>query len=194
MSEASSSRKRYAGPNVLAQTMRAAPGGIAQEIKDEMAYIFENLSDTSGYSHSLARRLRVTEVSYEPKPDAPSKKTARAVLEIEVDDEMVNDSDILHGACSAFLVDFCGSIVITLQAGITTRKYIGHVSQTISMAYHAPAKLGTKIKIVNTVMSMGKRSMVSRTEIYDTNHDRLVASGIHVKMYPQATAEFKARL
>ncbi|THG97003.1 hypothetical protein EW026_g4925 [Hermanssonia centrifuga] len=45
---------------------------------------------------------------------------------------------------------------------------------------------GCRLKIVNTTMALGGRVMTARAEIYDITHNRLVASGVHIKMPPSA--------
>ncbi|CAL1700007.1 unnamed protein product [Somion occarium] len=177
---------RTAGPNILSQTIRTAPGNISLEVREPFANAFEKLTNTPGYSHELAKKLQVVELSYYPSPHEAKKMEARAVCELTVDRGMVNDAQMLHGGCSAFLVDFCGSIVITLHQCHSRKDWGRHVSKTINMTYHAPAPIGAKLKIVNTTVSMGaqSRTMTSQTEIYDVTNGRLVASGTHVKMEP----------
>jgi acyl-coenzyme A thioesterase 13 len=41
---------------------------------------------------------------------------------------------------------------------------------------------GSKLRIVSSTLTLGARSMSARTEIWDATHQRLVASGVHVKM------------
>ncbi|KAA1466659.1 Thioesterase/thiol ester dehydrase-isomerase [Dentipellis sp. KUC8613] len=135
---------------------------------------------TSGFSAPIARRLHLVEVDVRGKADEPSRQEARVVCETEVAEDMLNIAGNMHGGCSAFLVDVCSS---TPFAALSPEGAMG-VSQAINMVYHAPARLGDKLKIVSTTIAVGARVMSARCEIWDTTNHRLVASGVHVKMDP----------
>ncbi|PPQ81653.1 hypothetical protein CVT24_002831 [Panaeolus cyanescens] len=45
---------------------------------------------------------------------------------------------------------------------------------------------GDRIRLVNTTLTIGNRAESVRTEIWNTTHQRLVASGVHIKMVPSA--------
>ncbi|KAG7090631.1 hypothetical protein E1B28_009733 [Marasmius oreades] len=137
----------------------------------------------TGYSDEIVKRMVVTEVSIVSHPEEPSKKVGRVVCEMEVHDDMVNRTRTIHGGCSAYLVDICSSIALTALA-LSNGRSVDHVSQSLNMVYHSPATVGDKLRIVNTTMTMGSRTMSVRTEIWNATRHRLVASGVHIKMQP----------
>ncbi|KAI0053807.1 Thioesterase/thiol ester dehydrase-isomerase, partial [Auriscalpium vulgare] len=123
-------------------------------------------------------RVSITEVSLNPMAEEPSKFEARVVCELFVEEDMLNISGNMHGGCAAYLVDICSTLPI---AAYNADGRSG-VSQIINMIYHAPAKLGAKLKIISTTIAVGGRTMSARCEIWDATNQRLVASGIQVKM------------
>ncbi|KAL0060086.1 hypothetical protein AAF712_013130 [Marasmius tenuissimus] len=93
-----------------------------------------------GYSMEIFRRLEVTEISFEKHPEEPSKRFSRVVCELDVEPDMANNEEHLHGACSAYLVDMCTNIVI-LAYQLSTKKEGPSVSKSINTLYHSPALL-----------------------------------------------------
>lgn len=77
------------GPNILAQTLMTAPAvGVPDDVRKDFAEAFEQLTNTPGYSHELAKRLEVVDLSYHRSKEQPSKMSARAVCELTVDESM----------------------------------------------------------------------------------------------------------
>ncbi|KAJ8096125.1 hypothetical protein PM082_000032 [Marasmius tenuissimus] len=136
-----------------------------------------------GYSMEIFRRLEVTEISFEKHPEEPSKRFSRVVCELDVEPDMANNEEHLHGACSAYLVDMCTNIVI-LAYQLSTKKEGPSVSKSINTLYHSPALLGDRLRIVSTTLAVGERTMTARIEIWNATRHRLVASGEHTKMSP----------
>ncbi|KAK1231412.1 hypothetical protein PQX77_005475 [Marasmius sp. AFHP31] len=93
-----------------------------------------------GYSMEIFRRLEITEISFEKYPGEPSKRFSRVVCELDVEPDMVNNEECLHGACSAYLVDMCTNIAI-LAYQLSTNKEGPSISQSINTLYHSPASL-----------------------------------------------------
>ncbi|KAI0784893.1 HotDog domain-containing protein [Abortiporus biennis] len=168
---------------ILTPSVRNAPGNVSQETKDRLADIFDGFVTNEAFALAVSQRLEVTEMSITPKVEEPRKVEAKVVIEVDVTSDMINGNGTLHGGCTAYLVDFCTSIAISLHSG-----YLGnwrrHVSSTLSVTYHAPAALGSRIRIINTTVAMGARAMTARAEIYDATNKRLAATGTHVKMEP----------
>ncbi|TFY67510.1 hypothetical protein EVG20_g3923 [Dentipellis fragilis] len=156
-------------------------GNASPEAKQRVARGYAIIArKTSGFSAPIAERLRLVEVDVRGKAEEPSREEARVVCETEVAEDMVNIAGNMHGGCSAFLVDVCSS---TPFAALSPDGAMG-VSQAINMVYHAPARLGDKLKIVSTTITVGARVMSARCEIWDVTNHRLVASGVHIKMDP----------
>ncbi|KAL1936956.1 hypothetical protein VTO73DRAFT_3257 [Trametes versicolor] len=134
------------------------------------------------FAKSTGSRLEVTEVSlYEREED--KKTQMRMVFEVDVNEDMLNSGDTVHGGCSMFLIDVCS--FITLYAlGIATDRKMRLVSQALTTVFHAPAKTGAELRIIDTTVAFGARTVTARTEIWDTTHRRLVASGVNSQMQP----------
>ncbi|EIW51889.1 uncharacterized protein TRAVEDRAFT_157075 [Trametes versicolor FP-101664 SS1] len=136
------------------------------------------------YAKSTGSRLEITEVSfYEREED--KKPQVRMIFELDVDEDMLNSANMVHGGCSMFLIDVCSSIAL-VSLGIATNRDTRLVSQAITTVFHAPATTGAKLRIINTTVSFGARTVTARTEIWDTTNRRLVASGVHNQMQPSA--------
>ena len=56
------------------------------------------------FASTVGRRLVLKEISYIDNSEEPTRKEARVVIEIVVDQDMVNSMGHLHGGCSAYLM------------------------------------------------------------------------------------------
>ncbi|KAG6902210.1 hypothetical protein C0995_003042 [Termitomyces sp. Mi166 len=145
------------------------------------------------FGASISKRLEVTEASVLQKAEEPSKTEGRVVCELTVEEDMLNGGGNIHGGCSAFLIDICSSMSITMLRLATSGDREYSVSQSLNIVYHSPAGLGDRIRLVNTTLTIGGRVLSARTEIWNVTHHRLVASGVHIKMKP-SSAPTKANL
>ncbi|KAG6875458.1 hypothetical protein C0992_003768 [Termitomyces sp. T32_za158] len=170
---------------------------VAGNVPDHVKAIVSNMSryylpghnlKVSGpiFGASIAKRLEVTEASVLQKAEEPSKTEGRMVCELTVEEDMLNGGGNIHGGCSAFLIDICSSMPITMLRLATTGEYEYSVSQSLNIVYHSPAGLGDRIRLVSTTLTIGGRVVSARTEIWNVTHHRLVASGVHIKMKPSA--------
>ncbi|KAF8588084.1 hypothetical protein K439DRAFT_703312 [Ramaria rubella] len=165
-------------PQSSSFALETVKGNATQEVKELAAKLATfRVDDRRGFADSVGARLRVTEVDIRPKQTALRKEEAVVVCEVDVLEDMVNGGGNMHGGCSAYLIDVCTS----LPLGVLLKSAPG-VSQAINMIYHAPAPLGTPLRIISTSVFVGGRVMTARGEIWDTKNSRLVASGVHVKM------------
>ncbi|KAJ3818510.1 hypothetical protein F5880DRAFT_1617307 [Lentinula raphanica] len=117
--------------------------------------------------------------------------------------DMLNLANTVHGGCLAYFVDFCSSMALVALDLHNSDDYAVSVSQALNVVFHSPAALrvhrlcvicslpdsisprsGETIRIVNTSVSSGGRSATGRTEIWNENHKRIMASGTHIKMMP----------
>jgi len=118
----------------------------------------------------------------------------RVVVELTVNGDMVNAADNMHGGCTAYLVDICTTMALSAFQLSSGMDGIGmNVSQTLNIIYHSPAALGEKLRIVNTTLTVGGRTMSMRSDIWNETRHRLVATGIHIKMQPSQPKQ-KAQL
>ncbi|KAF4601437.1 hypothetical protein EYR38_006090 [Pleurotus pulmonarius] len=167
----------------------------AKEIAYKWLAVF--LSAGEGFSGNVASRVRIMEASIIQNPEEPDKLESRVVCEIDVEEgqhsfatstiptlpsyyrvanthfafiDMLNPLGNLHGGCSIFLIDEEAN-----QRG---------VSQTINTTFHAPAPLGTKIRLVNTSMIIEEPMLCTRSEVWDVDNHRLISSAVQTKMLP----------
>ncbi|KAF9480193.1 hypothetical protein BDN70DRAFT_877948 [Pholiota conissans] len=138
----------------------------------------------NSFGKAISDRMKVTELSIISKAEEPNKLEGRAVLELEVWEDMVNNGGNIHGGCSAFLIDMASTFALTVLNVYETGKVHPSVSQALNVVYHSPAAIGEKLRLVNTTLTIGKRAESVRTEIWNVTHRRLVASGVHIKMLP----------
>ncbi|KAJ8088917.1 hypothetical protein PM082_014163 [Marasmius tenuissimus] len=165
-----------------------APDDVKRIIAYPSVFVFSINGEPergTGYSDEVAKRLVVSEVTLVKSSEEPSKDVGRVVCDLEVTPDMVNRASTIHGGCSAYLVDICSSLAL-ITLSLINGGFANHVSQSINMVYHSPAAVGDQLRIVSTTMTMGSRTASARTEIWNTTHHRLVASGVHIKMQPSA--------
>jgi acyl-coenzyme A thioesterase 13 len=100
-------------------------GNASDDVKKLLTSRHPMLWTPQGFAHEIFNRLKVTEISIQPKAEEPEKMEARVVLETIVENgasslilktlkpdfcpppptDMVNGAGGIHGACSALLVD-----------------------------------------------------------------------------------------
>ncbi|KAJ8087159.1 hypothetical protein PM082_005987 [Marasmius tenuissimus] len=163
-------------------------GNASDHTKAYIAGILSYFSSTSERRRSFADyilpRMTINEISILSNLEEPTRKEARVVCTLMVESDMINGMGNLHGGCSAYLVDICSGFSLSAYIVETTGKSAMHVSQAINTVYHSPAALGDKLRIVNTTVSVGKRALTARTEIWNETHHRLVVSGTQIAMFP----------
>ncbi|GLB34280.1 hypothetical protein LshimejAT787_0111640 [Lyophyllum shimeji] len=138
----------------------------------------------ASFAKSVATKVKVVEVSLVQNPEDHCRTEGRVVCEIDVTSDMLNATGNMHDGCAVFLIDECSVCSLaTLNAAEGREPQVG-VSQAINTVFHHPAKLGAKLRIVNTSMSTGEGIGSCRSEIWDTMNHRLVASGVQLQMVP----------
>uniref|UniRef100_A0A8H7XW49 Uncharacterized protein n=1 Tax=Psilocybe cubensis TaxID=181762 RepID=A0A8H7XW49_PSICU len=86
-------------------------GNASEEIKRTLGNIpaifatYIKCGRYTGFGKAIKERMMVTELSIIPKAEEPLKLEGRAVIEIDVMEDMVNAEDNIHGGCLAFLID-----------------------------------------------------------------------------------------
>ncbi|KIP10374.1 hypothetical protein PHLGIDRAFT_101272 [Phlebiopsis gigantea 11061_1 CR5-6] len=171
---------------VVSSTIRAAKGNVPQELKDLIAHWWLENAQGQGFGRPICEKLFVSEMQLFDNPEVPGKKEARVVFEIDVQEDMCNYLGAMHGGCTSFLIDLCSSITFNLIASHLAPQVTKHVSLSLNVTFHAPAVIGSKLRIVNTTAAFGKRVMTARSEVYDVTNGRICASGVHVKMPPSS--------
>ncbi|KZO99702.1 hypothetical protein CALVIDRAFT_561033 [Calocera viscosa TUFC12733] len=102
------------------------------------------------------------------------KRTIETIHETTVTNAFLNSGGNLHGGCAAFLIDVF--VQLCDAVAVRTRRQYGSIE----------APLGTPLRIISTSVSAGGRVSTVRSEIWDTKRDKLVASGVHLKMQARA--------
>ncbi|KAI0265062.1 HotDog domain-containing protein [Gloeopeniophorella convolvens] len=154
-------------------------GNLSPELKQKLeSLMHEAMARPTEFGGNISKRVVLTEASIVPKVEEESRTEARIVCEMVVEQDMANPGGVLHGACAALLIDVCSTLVF-----LASSRGPG-VSASMDVIYHAPAAVGSKIRIINTAMAVGGRIMSARTEIWDDTTKRLCVTGIHVKMEP----------
>ncbi|KAL0950333.1 hypothetical protein HGRIS_010304 [Hohenbuehelia grisea] len=157
----------------------------AKEVTLKYLQVFTG--DGNGFCSDLSERVKVAEVSILVNPEESSKREARVVCELMVEEEMLNQAGNLHGGCSVFLVDQCSTLPIAalmVETGAPTND--SGVSQSINTVFHAPAPLGTNLRIVTTSVITDSAMLCSRAQIWDADRHKLLVSGVHMKMIASA--------
>ncbi|EJD36281.1 hypothetical protein AURDEDRAFT_74411 [Auricularia subglabra TFB-10046 SS5] len=98
---------------------------------------------------------------------------------------MIDELDHLTVGSLAFFVDLFATFPLVVQGAIDGRlgDTIG-VSQSMNFVFHDVARLGTRLRATSTCVALGSRMMSGRCEIWDKDRNRLICSGVHLKMSP----------
>ncbi|KAJ7916633.1 hypothetical protein B0H13DRAFT_2448181 [Mycena leptocephala] len=101
---------------------------------------------------------------------------AVTVAEVGVTKHMLNGAGMLHGGA-------CASTPLVVLGVLTNTNGVG-VTQGMNVLFHAPAPVGSLLRITSSSISMGSRVMSAKCEITDKASGRVVASALLNKMQP----------
>ncbi|KAJ6542623.1 hypothetical protein B0H19DRAFT_1171103 [Mycena capillaripes] len=158
---------------------------IAEDIDEDIKKALSDLSDLyetrpnatarkPEFGDSIFEQLLVTHASVQSKPDEPLKQEAKVVCEIVVKEDMLNGGGNMHGGCSAFLIDLCATLSLVMyERGMNVSQSL-NISPTLSI--FSSYFWGDNLRIINTTMAVGTRTMSARTE------HRLIASSVLAKI------------
>ncbi|KZS91315.1 hypothetical protein SISNIDRAFT_487635 [Sistotremastrum niveocremeum HHB9708] len=179
--------KAFKSQDKSALDISSIKGNAPDAIKTHIAGIlFFFIFHKESFAHSVGKRIKVVEADAEDPSsgesaikgtnEAPSRRRATVICECTVEQDMVNGAGNMHGGCTGYLM-------------AATKNKDGSygtsgVSQSLNIVYHAPAPVGTQLRIVSSTVAVGGRVMTARCEIWDKALDRLVASCVHTKMNP----------
>ncbi|KAH7103246.1 hypothetical protein BKA62DRAFT_72357 [Auriculariales sp. MPI-PUGE-AT-0066] len=127
---------------------------------------------------------RTTSSSSAPHDDGSRVPRLQMVCGLRVSAEMLAPGEnTLSLGFAAYLLDHTSTYPMLGQAFASGRTddYFG-VSQCLQMLFYASAPLGTLLRIESSAIALGSRSLVCRSEIWDSDRSRLVCSAVHVKM------------
>jgi len=103
------------------------------------------------------------------------------VHEATVSEEFLNCNGVMHGGCTAFIMDICTTSVLFPFSDERM-----NVSLNLGVTYHAPVPLGTRLRIISTSVSLNKRVPTLSCQMYDVDRGTILATGKHMKMYARA--------
>ncbi|RXW15455.1 hypothetical protein EST38_g10404 [Candolleomyces aberdarensis] len=143
-------------------------------------YIAYGVGDQDCFGHSVGKSVQFVEVNINRKHERKGRLEATTIAEVKVTRHMLNGAGMLHGGCLAYIVDNTPLVVLGLIQNVNG---VG-VTQSMNVLFHAPAPLGTILRIVSSSVSLGGRVMSSRCEVLDKESGRIVASAFLNKMQP----------
>ncbi|KAG6879021.1 hypothetical protein C0992_005770 [Termitomyces sp. T32_za158] len=81
------------------------------------------------FAKSIAHRIEVVEVSVVSNPDDKHKVEGKVVCELDVTEDMINESGYLHEGCAVFLIDESGHETEDREYEHVNRPRDGYLSQ-----------------------------------------------------------------
>ncbi|EMD40335.1 hypothetical protein CERSUDRAFT_110928 [Gelatoporia subvermispora B] len=150
-------------------------GNLADRFRQSIAPPYGH--DETDFEACLWDGMVATEMNAYRRPE-DGKQHARGIFELTVDINMQNRRKTLHGGCIATLIDVCTSLVLNAIHDEPS------VTQVLDTVFHAPVPTGARVRIVCDTISIGKRAITLRCEVWDITNNRLAATGVHVKMSP----------
>ncbi|KAJ6602749.1 HotDog domain-containing protein [Mycena vulgaris] len=141
--------------------------------------------DPAAFGYAVGRATKFVDISIERSMERAGRLEATTVAELVVTKHMLNGAGMLHGGCVTYLIDNCCSTPLVALGVFQNTNGVG-VTQAMNVLFHAPAPLGSHLRIISTSISMGGRVMTSRCEIVDKASGRIVASAFLNKMQPRA--------
>ncbi|KAF7323869.1 4HBT domain-containing protein [Mycena kentingensis (nom. inval.)] len=145
-------------------------------------------ADVFGYK--VGRSTHFVEMSVDPALERAGRMEAVTVAEVLVTKHMLNGAGMLHGAVIMYLIDNCASTPLVALGLMSGTNGVG-VTQGMNVLFHAPAPVGSILRITSSSISLGGRVMAARCEIVDKLSGRVVASAFLNKMQPQAKVKAK---
>ncbi|KAH9990227.1 HotDog domain-containing protein [Russula compacta] len=164
-------------------------GNVPQDVKRLTCNTLASygIGGGDGGAFGVGEALEVTEMHVVQKLQRLGRFGSSNVLSLSSTTGMVNGAGVAHGGCIAYILDNSPLVVLGLLRGINA---VG-VTQNMHITYHAPAPLGTHLRIVSTSVALGKRVMNARCEVSDKKTGRLIATGFVSRMQPLLSATSK---
>ncbi|KZT69775.1 hypothetical protein DAEQUDRAFT_737790 [Daedalea quercina L-15889] len=144
------------------EKLAQAECNLSPEHKEIIAYAGAALNRAGQFADAVIMQTEMRECNtFERAEDGAAH--ARVVFEVAATQDMCNAHGMVHGGCSAYLVDHCTSVALVVR-GLVTGGALDLVSQSLTTLYHAGAKVGDRLKIVCTTASAGSRAGTARAE------------------------------
>ncbi|KZT37523.1 hypothetical protein SISSUDRAFT_1106590 [Sistotremastrum suecicum HHB10207 ss-3] len=169
--------KAFKSQDKSALDIASIKGNAPDAIKTHIAGIlFFFIFHKESFAHSVGKRIKVVEVDAEDPNsggnvnqatgEGQSRRRATVICECTVEQDMVNGAGNMHGGCTGYLMDICTSFPIAAATKNKDGSYgTSGVSQSLNIVYHAPAPVGTQLRIVSSTVAVGGRVMTARCEV-----------------------------
>ncbi|KAF7342291.1 4HBT domain-containing protein [Mycena venus] len=172
-------------PNDAGADIAAIAGNVPTYGKQLACNVFYSygVGDRDQFGYAVGRATRFVEMSVEHSRERAGRMEAVTVAEVAVTKHMLNGAGMLHGACVTYLIDNCAATPLVVLGVLNGTNGVG-VTQGMNVLFHAPAPVGSLLRITSSSISMGSRVMSARCEIVDKPSGRVVASAFLNKMQP----------
>ncbi|KAJ7238112.1 HotDog domain-containing protein [Mycena haematopus] len=177
--------------SLAAQDIAGNVPAYAKQLVCNVFFTYGVGRDRDQFGYAVGRATRFVDMSVctvaveddaEPKPRT-RRMEAMTIAEVTVTKQMLNGAGMLHGACVTYLIDNCASTPLVVLGILSGTNGVG-VTQGMNVLFHAPAPVGSVLRITSSSISMGARIMSARCEITDKSTSRVVASAFLNKMQP----------
>ncbi|KAF7289912.1 4HBT domain-containing protein [Mycena indigotica] len=181
--------KAWVDPSALPDDVDVDVGLIRGSAPDHVKQLVCNTFYSYGvgepdvFGYGLGRATRFVQISVDPSVERGGRMEAVTVAEVTITKSMLNGAGMLHGGCVTYLIDNCASTPLVALGLMSGTNGVG-VTQGMNVLFHAPAPIGTTLRISSSSISMGGRVMAARCEITDKTSGRVVASAFLNKMQP----------
>ncbi|KAK2734544.1 hypothetical protein FQN57_001649 [Myotisia sp. PD_48] len=151
-----------------------APSNVEEQRKptlEERASMFVNrvtLNSFNGWDKEVLRGMKV--ISAQP---------GRTEFEFTVTDAMCNPNGMLHGGCSATILDILSTTALYTADG-EKGDLRRSLSRTLSLTYLRPIAPGTRVRVVNKLVHAGK-SLTSLSARIQTLDGKVCVTCVHDK-------------
>ncbi|KAF9057510.1 hypothetical protein BJ165DRAFT_1520883 [Panaeolus papilionaceus] len=115
-------------------------GNVSEDVKRLSIAVFRFFISDQGHSYGAAigQRLKPLEINIF-KDGYNGSLIAETVFEIQVENDMCNIFDSMHGACAAFIIDPCSSSSL-VSHGLALGVDGTGVSQSMAIIWHHPIR------------------------------------------------------
>ncbi|KAJ6562279.1 HotDog domain-containing protein [Mycena capillaripes] len=174
-------------PDDVGVDIAAIAGNAPDYVKQLTCNVFYSygVGERDAFGYAVGRSTQFVEMSVERCRERAGRMEATTIAEVPVTKHMLNGAGMLHGGCVTYLIDNCASAPLVVLGLLNNTNGVG-VTQGMNVLFHAPAPVGSILRITSSSISMGSRVMSARCEIVDKATGRVVASAFLNKMQPVA--------
>ncbi|BGP22073.1 hypothetical protein JCM10295v2_000950 [Rhodotorula toruloides] len=170
--------------------MSSSQAKVDALVRERLQLVLE--AGVFGFASAQAAQVRLGEVDVKgveldgEEDTKPTRSaTATVTCHLTVDESCCNIARNAHGGFLAWLVDHCSSLGLLALSGPGDRWTTSGVSTNLNLYYIGAAPVGTKLRVVTTVLQQGRVTGLLETRIEDDATGKLLVLGTHVKQDPQ---------